>query len=253
MFYRTILFSVVLSLAAAPFSRGAAQATPKSDSQKSGPLKQGDAQATIEALRDAVKKDKSDDTAWHSLGLAYASIGDTEKAKDAFKEAATLRLSKLLAIGPLAFPSDQSPTTTAKQAQQYASTIESIERYVAMSSSPDYSLTVDLDALRFYRDFYSGVRTDERIVYGKEVTTKLRILSKPPPDYSRSQASGVAILRAVLSADGTVKHVVMLRKVEPVFDQACREAATRIRFTPATKDGQPVSTILQLEYSRRFF
>lgn len=216
-------------------------------------LKQGDLQGAIELLHAAVKNDKTDDESWHTLGLAYGFARETEKAASAFKTAATLRLNRLAAGTPRATPSDPPEHVSAQLAQRYKAVVDSIERYMAASSNADVSVAADLDALRFYRDYYSGSRTDERVVTGREVSTRLRVLSKPPPDFSGTRASGLAVLRALFSVDGRVKHIVVVRKVEPVFDQACREAAKRIRFTPAIKDGQAVSTILQLEYSRNFF
>jgi tetratricopeptide (TPR) repeat protein len=216
-------------------------------------LKQGDLQGAIELLRAAVKNDKADDDTWHALGLAYGLARETENSASAFKTAATLRLNRLAAGTPRATPSDQPGHVSAEFAQRYKAVVDSIERYIAASSNADVSVTADLDALRFYRDYYSGLRTDERIVAAREATKRLRVLSKPPPDFSGSRASGLAVLRALFSADGTVKHIVVVRNVEPIFDQACREAAKRIRFTPAIKDGQAVSTILQLEYSLNSF
>jgi len=127
---------------------------------------------------------------------------------------------------------------------------------VAVRASPDWNLFHDwrsqLEALRFYRDYYAGARSDETIVTTKETNTRLRILSKPPPAFSRTTASGNSVLRAVFSADGSVKHVLVLKRVAPDFDLACIEAACKIKFTPAIKDGHPVSMILQLEYNRYF-
>lgn len=237
----------------AAFSQVLAQTDSEARARAQELIARGDLEQAIELLRAAVKSDKTDDDAWHSLGVAYGLTRETEKSASAFKTAATVRLSKLAATAPRAIPSDQPQTISAELAQRYKAVVDSIERYMAASSNADQAVIADLNALRFYRDYYSGSRTDERVIRAKEATTRLRILSKPPPDFSRSQASGLAALRAVFSADGTVKHIVVVRKVEPAFDQACREAAARIRFTPAVKDGQPVSTILQLEYSRSFF
>jgi len=111
----------------------------------------------------------------------------------------------------------------------------------------------ELESLRFYQEYYGGSRNDEEIVSGNDVSTKLRILNKPEPDFHGTRASGTAVLRAVFSSDGTVKHVLVLRKIDSAFDQTCIEAAQRIEFVPATKDGRKVSMILQLEYNRSFF
>jgi hypothetical protein len=78
----------------------------------------------------------------------------------------------------------------------------------------------------------------------------LRILDKPPPNFAGTRTAGRESLRAVFSADGTVKHILVVRKVDPEFDRACILAAKRIQFEPAVKDGRPVSMILEVEYGR---
>jgi hypothetical protein len=110
-----------------------------------------------------------------------------------------------------------------------------------------------LEALRFYRDYYAGALSNETMVTSKEVQTRLHISSKPAPDFSGVSASGTSVLRAVFSADGEVRHVLVLKRVASDFDLRCIEAAQQIKFTPAITDGKPVSIILQLEYNRHFF
>ena len=111
-------------------------------------------------------------------------------------------------------------------------------------------LVEELESLRWYRDYFGGTRNDEEIITTKQATTRLRILHKPPPNFSGTRAAGTGSLRAVFSADGTVKHILVIRKVDPEFDRACILAAKRIQFEPALKDGRPVSMILEVEYGR---
>jgi len=87
----------------------------------------------------------------------------------------------------------------------------------------------------------------------REVTTKARVLSKPEPSYTeaarRAGVQGTVVLRAVFSADGEVKSVRVGQALPFGLTTAAIEAAHRIKFTPATKDGQPVSMFIQLEYN----
>jgi TonB family protein len=138
-------------------------------------------------------------------------------------------------------------------AARYEAAFESVQKYVELTPNATRDWIDELETLRFYQGYYSGTRNDEEIVLGKEATTKVRILKKPAPDFSGTRASGTSVLRALFASDGTVKHVIVLRRVEPRFDQACIEAAKRVRFEPAIKDGHPVSMILQLEYNRQFY
>jgi len=91
---------------------------------------------------------------------------------------------------------------------------------------------------------------------GKEVTTKARVLSKPEPAYTNeARAAGVTgtvVLRCIFTADGAVSHFLIVRGLPAGLTEQAINAARRIKFLPATKDGRPVSTYIQLEYSFAF-
>jgi tetratricopeptide (TPR) repeat protein len=213
----------------------------------------GDTKGAIEALRAATSKNRDDGGAWHYLGLALLVTGNKDEAQKAFERAATTRVLSLITISPRSLAGKARPVSAAVEPHdRYQAAFESVEQYLAVTQNPTEDWLITLEALRFYRDYYAGARSDETIVTTKETNTRLRILSKPPPAFSRTTASGNSVLRAVFSADGSVKHVLVLKRVAPDFDLACIEAARKIKFTPAIKDGRPVSMILQLEYNRYF-
>jgi tetratricopeptide (TPR) repeat protein len=212
----------------------------------------GDSAGAIEALRDAVQKNKSDSAAWHYLGLALVNEGKKEDARRAFEKAAIIRLHSLGGIPP----GDNSQALSQpwkRAAESYQLAIESVEQYLKITPAATDDWKSQLDALRFFHDYLSGLRHDEIILPTREATTKVRILSKPEPDFSRTRASGNCVLRAVFISSGRVDYVTVVRPVEPQFDLACIEAAKRIKFAPAVKDGNPVATILLIEYNRAFY
>lgn len=215
--------------------------------------KKGDTQAAVEALRRATSNNRDDGDAWHYLGLALLAAGNKDEARKAFEKAATIRLHYLIPFTPLRLVDDPQPGSEAgKLRERYQAAFESSEQYLALTPGATDDWRFQLEALGFYRDYYAGTRTDEAIVTTKEATTRLHISSKPPPDFSGLSESGNSVLRAVFSADGTVKHVLVLKRVTPAFDLRCIEAARKIKFTPAIKEGHAVSMILQLEYNRYF-
>ena len=211
---------------------------------------QGDAAGSIESLRRAIATNEKDGAAWHYLGLAYLLKGNRDDARRAFGRAVAVREAGLQ--GSLMVATTVPDPTMARQtrSQRFGAAADSLEKYIQLSKSPDASLVEELETLQWYRDYYAGVRNDEEIVVPKEATTRLRILNKPNPNFSGTRATGTAALRAVFSADGTVKHILMIHRIDPEFDRACMLAARRIQFEPAMKDGHAVSTILQVEYGR---
>ena len=57
------------------------------------------------------------------------------------------------------------------------------------------------------------------------------------------------MLRAVFSAEGEVKNILITRALGYGLTTQSVRAARKIQFTPAMKDGTPVSMHIQLEYN----
>ncbi|HYE14339.1 MAG TPA: energy transducer TonB, partial [Pyrinomonadaceae bacterium] len=88
---------------------------------------------------------------------------------------------------------------------------------------------------------------------GEAATTKARMSKNPEPEYSKEARedciSGLVRLRAVLASDGTVKHILPVKRLGYGLTQRAIEAARGIKFTPARKGGRPVSQFVLLEYN----
>ncbi len=99
-----------------------------------------------------------------------------------------------------------------------------------------------------------GGGTDyNRIFSGKEVNSKARVLSKPEPTYTeaarKNQITGTVVLRAVFSSSGSVTNIHAVSGLPDGLTERAIAAAKQIRFTPATKDGRPVSMWMELQYN----
>lgn len=92
-----------------------------------------------------------------------------------------------------------------------------------------------------------------RIFSGKEVSSKARVLSKPEPQYTeearKNQITGTVVLRAVFTSGGQVTSIRAVSGLPFGLTERAIAAARQIRFSPATKDGHPVSMYIQLEYN----
>ncbi len=93
----------------------------------------------------------------------------------------------------------------------------------------------------------------DRVYRTNEVTSRARVLSKPEPQYTeearRGQITGTVILSVVFSRTGEVTNI---RAVQPLccgLTEKAISAARLIRFVPATREGLPVSTNMQLQYN----
>ena len=92
-----------------------------------------------------------------------------------------------------------------------------------------------------------------RVFSGRDVTEKARITAKPNPGYTDSarkyRVQGAVIMRVVLSRDGQVTNIKVVRWLPHGLTEKAIEAARGIKFSPAMKDGRPVSQYVQLEYN----
>ena len=93
----------------------------------------------------------------------------------------------------------------------------------------------------------------ERVYRAPEVTTRARVLSKPEPQYTeearRQQITGTVILSVVFSRTGQVTNIRTVRPLCCGLTEKAIAAARLIRFVPAMRGGQVVSTYMQLEYN----
>jgi len=88
---------------------------------------------------------------------------------------------------------------------------------------------------------------------GKEVERKIRLGMKPQPSYTESARqnaiTGTVVLRCVFASDGTVTNIRVLSGLPDGLTERAIDAATKIKFIPAMKDGHYVSMWMQLEYN----
>ena len=92
-----------------------------------------------------------------------------------------------------------------------------------------------------------------RIFTGKDVTRKVRLAMKPEPSYTeearKNAIQGTVVLKCVLSSNGNVTNIRTVSGLPHGLTEKAIEAASRIKFIPAVKDGRHVSMWMQLEYN----
>jgi len=85
------------------------------------------------------------------------------------------------------------------------------------------------------------------------VSLKANIYHKPEPLYTldarRNNVTGTVRLRIMLAADGEVRDILPLTRLPDGLTEQAIEAARAIKFTPASKDGHPVSQYVTVEYN----
>lgn len=93
----------------------------------------------------------------------------------------------------------------------------------------------------------------EKIFAGKDVDQRAQILSRPKPLYTeearKNLVSGTVVLKAVLAANGQVTQIRAIQGLPNGLTEQAIAAAMQVKFTPAMKDGHPVSQWIQFEYN----
>jgi tetratricopeptide (TPR) repeat protein len=221
-----------------------------------------------EAVREAgiaLTADPNIAEAHYIIGVARLRAGDRQEAlqeaentiklNSNFAEAYLLK-SQALAyfFAPDVVLAREQESTDDRKAR-YAQAASALENYLRLNPNTVEKQTwlEQLESLRFFGTSHAKDSSGERIFSGKDVTTKARVLKKPEPQYTddarSAQVSGKVVLRAVFAADGTVKHILVVSGLPYGLTENSIKVARKIVFTPATVDGNPVSTFIQLEYN----
>lgn len=93
----------------------------------------------------------------------------------------------------------------------------------------------------------------ERIYRAREVDQRVRVTKKPEPSYTREARKrgiqGTVVLRCIFDSTAQITHLHVVSGLPYGLTDRAIQAARKIRFTPALKDGHPVSMWMQLEYN----
>jgi TonB family protein len=93
----------------------------------------------------------------------------------------------------------------------------------------------------------------DEIFKGSDVTKRVRVTKKPEPKYTKlarkHDVEGTVVLRCVFSSTGEVKNIHVVSGLPDGLTERAIEAAQKIKFTPAIKDGRPVSMWMELQYN----
>ncbi len=72
-----------------------------------------------------------------------------------------------------------------------------------------------------------------------------------PETERRIRKEGTVILEAIITSDGTVDEVKVLKSADAILDEAAKRAVMRWRYRPATLNGRAVRVYLTVTVSFR--
>jgi len=234
-------------------------------------VRSGDDYGAMQVATEAVKHGQQNFEAHYLLAAVNYRIGrlpqalegaeTTLKLNPTFPPAHYLKGQTLLGL------SDQAQTTARSETPEvrsmlaqkadarFAEAVQTLETFMRLApNAPEVpKLRDELTQMRLYRDALDPSNPNRAIFASREVTTRALIQKKPEPLYTdrarRNQVTGTVRLRLVLGADGTVQHIYPTRRLPDGLTEAAVEAARKIKFIPAIKDGRPVSQFVTIEYN----
>jgi TonB family protein len=157
--------------------------------------------------------------------------------------------------------SSQTETTTT--VMQFFATEDRLFRFAvtgpaaAAASIKEFFSSIKLgpntDGFDVSSEVFVELYNGERVYLGRDVDVKARLVTKPEPTYTEDardkKVEGTVILRAILAKTGRVERIRVVQGLPYGLTVQAIEAARKIEFVPAMKDGKAVSMWLQLEYN----
>jgi TonB family protein len=131
---------------------------------------------------------------------------------------------------------------------------ESLERYLQLRPEEQgaAALRRQLASMLVYAEPASRPESEWTFSTQLDVTEKARIIRRPEPRYPEAaralQINGRVGLIATLASDGSVKNIFIFQSPNYLLDEAAIEAARKILFEPAVKDGRQVSVAVSVFY-----
>lgn len=160
----------------------------------------------------------------------------------------------------------QSGTVQRNPSSRYELLTEAtadLEKYVSLipEGKERQRQTEYLSSLKFFADYYKRPENQKAFsidpVTPDPSETNIKILSKPKATYTEEARtngiSGSIRLLIELTSDGKIGHILVIKRLGSGLDQQALDAARGIKFTPATKNGIPISVVKTFEYSFTIF
>jgi TonB family protein len=204
--------------------------------------------------------DLGDQSAEPHYAIAEASLRSNRDAVKTQFETAIEHADTALKINPSFSLALITKSFAQNKLEQHSEAAASLEQFLALNPDDldadtwrEQAMLMALRARESQSTTATSLPSAPTTLSGKETSQKARVLSKPEPSYTeaarRAGVTGTIVLRAIFSSDGEVKSVRVSQALPFGLTTAAIQAAHRIKFTPAMKDGRPVSMYIQLEYN----
>jgi len=127
----------------------------------------------------------------------------------------------------------------------------------SLHKKKDGEVVIDGPGGAYEPKFESGASNwaaaDQKLFVGKEVERKVRLGMRPEPAYTevarQNQITGTVVIKCIFASNGRVNNIRVVSGLPFGLTEKAIDAAKKIRFIPAIKDGRYISMWMQLEYN----
>ena len=200
--------------------------------------------------------------ALHAVAVALVPVTATVKLADSPLQLAWVAVTTAPAPKPLPPPPPaRAPTKAVRAVKRAAAPAPSAAAPTVADQGGSVAAPVSPQPFTFQAKFAPPPTTKplgDEVVPGTDPTgagvaeTKPVLLQAVKPAYPeaarREELEGEVVLRVLVGPDGRVESAEVESSTSPVFERPAREAMLQVRFTPATRGGQPVRTTLRHRY-----
>jgi TonB family protein len=183
--------------------------------------------------------------------LVAGGVGETAAAREALGRGLKLYIDAYIKGAPAGPGHAVGAAFRETMSARLDGAPQCVEDYLRVGGVTGFERS-QLEAFRAHALLFAETDESRAAFLGSEVDERARISRKPEPGFpagARGKLSqGTVRLRAVLAADGSVKDPFVLKGVAYGFSELCVAAARKMQFTPAVRNGRPVSQFVTLEY-----
>jgi TonB family protein len=151
-----------------------------------------------------------------------------------------------------------SPLKDAKELraaryQYFKPAAESLEAYLKLRPVADTPHWRErLETLRVYAEM-AEEDSGEKDLAAMDEKLRPTILYREKARYTetarQNRVQGSVVMMVVFASDGQLKHLLVLRGLPGGLTEQAIAAARKIRFTPAMRNGRPISVVGTLDFS----
>ncbi|MGI8670327.1 MAG: TonB family protein [Aridibacter sp.] len=230
-------------------------------------LIEGKYDKALSESEDAIKLDPQNINANYFRGLAYFGKGKVEEAisnaekiiaiNPSFANAYILKADSLIHT----FSYDWTKDVKSEERLNFAKqAIEILNECLKKCEPPNQSIVREkLDSISFLYEVFNKKDKDESPISDeteakiKQDATGIKVLTKPVPGYTNlarsSGTQGEILLAVSFESNGKIGYVVVIKGLENGLTENAINAAKRIQFEPATRDGKPISLVKRIQYN----